>query len=74
MNGAAIALVAIAPIALGSLPQTAPVLVTTLCANGGTTTIEIPLTPREPSLPDPCKAQACHAASREKNLIQRKDV
>ncbi|MBH5321794.1 hypothetical protein [Aurantiacibacter sediminis] len=73
MNGAAIALVAIAPIALGPLPEAPPVLVTTLCANGGTAVIEIPLTPREPSLPDSCEAQACHAAGREKSLIQRKD-
>lgn len=73
MNPSTFGLLALAPLILGPLPAEEQVLVTSLCADGGTQTIEIPLGPSEPALPEPCEAKACHAASRSKNLIQRKD-
>ncbi len=68
MTGSPLAFLALVALALGSVPQAAAGMTATLCSGVGSRTVEIPIPGKEPQLPMPCPAKACHAGCPRKRF------
>ena len=69
MNGTVVGILALVPAIVGPLPEQQRIISASICGNGATVTIEIPVQPRKSPLTQPCHAKGCRGASRKHNLI-----
>ena len=62
------ALIALLPLALGAPPQSSAVMRVTLCSGAEARTVEVPIPGKQPAMPQPCPAKACHAGCNRKQF------
>lgn len=68
MNTALFALLSLIPVTIGPLPTGEKTISAKICSGTQTITIDIPVDPKEPQLPQPCEAKGCHAGSCRKRF------
>lgn len=68
MNLSSLAVCALLPLAIGPLPQDAATMRVTICSGLDSYTLEKPIPGKQPDLPKPCPAKACHAACSRKQF------
>ncbi len=68
MNLSGLAVVALLPVAIGPLPQNVATIRIVICSDYGIRPMEIPIPGKEPEMPEPCPAKACHVSCSRKQF------
>lgn len=68
MNAAVLAIFVLLPSAIGPLPQAPATMVLSICSGTGNRALEVPIPGRQPDMPEPCPAKACHAGCNRKQI------